>query len=762
MTSRFCPPCRPRVVPLPGVALCLLAIAVCGAPLWAADAALPAGASTDAKIDPLDWPHWRGPEQNGISRETGLIDSWDPDAEGTAGNVLWKNTELGGISTPIVFRGKLYTIVRADPGTKSEGEKVVCVDAATGKKIWENKYNVFLSDVPAERIGWSCVTGDPTTGKIYVLGACGFLQCMDGETGKTLWDCSLNEEYGFLTTYGGRLTTPVIFENLVIASGVIIGWGDSARPTHRLLAFDKNSGELVWIHGTKPLPEDTTYSSPVSAVLGGQAALVFGSGDGAVHAVQPRTGNEIWQFAISPRGLNTSPVVDGDRVYMVQGEENIGTTKMGAIVGIDGSKTGDITKAGEVWRNDGTMIGKSSPLLVDGRLYAFEDSAKLHVIDVATGEPVGRPLRLIGTMQRSSPLYADGKIYIASTSGWHVIEPTSSGAKLTQRMRLSPDDEVAGSIIASHGRVYLPTASAIYCLGRPDATPQATARPELPQETPAGSDDPPAHVQVVPAEALIKPGQEQKLTVNLYNSRGQLLRSQPATFELAGPGEVRSDGTYVAASAPAHTATIVTAKVGDVTGQARIRVVPELPWKFDFENGEVPVTWVGARYRNIVRDVDGNKVMVKVTTIPKGTRSQALMGHDDLHDYTVQADVLGVPTSGKIPDIGLIAQRYTMDLMGDHQEIQIRSWTSQLDRFSKTVPFKWEGDTWYTMKFRAANEGGKTVLKGKVWKRGLEEPAGWTIEAVDETPNTVGSPGLFGNAQVAEIYVDNVSVSNNE
>src|SRR5512146_2248040 len=72
-----------------------------------------------AEADPLDWPSWRGPEQNGISRETGLIDHWDPNAEGTSGNVIWKNTELGGISTPIVLNGKLYTIVRADPGTSS-------------------------------------------------------------------------------------------------------------------------------------------------------------------------------------------------------------------------------------------------------------------------------------------------------------------------------------------------------------------------------------------------------------------------------------------------------------------------------------------------------------------------------------------------------------------------------------------------------------------------------------------------------------------
>jgi hypothetical protein len=196
-------------------------------------------------------------------------------------------------------------------------------------------------------------------------------------------------------------------------------------------------------------------------------------------------------------------------------------------------------------------------------------------------------------------------------------------------------------------------------------------------------------------------------------------------------------------------------------GEARIRVVPELPWKFDFATGEVPATWVGARYRNVIRDVDGDKAMVKVTTIPKGTRSQSWMGHPDFHDYTIQADVRGALTDNKLPDIGLIAQRYTMDLMGASQQIQIRSWTPQLARFSKSVPFAWQGNTWYTMKFRAAAENGKAVLKGKVWKRGEKEPEAWTVEAVDEAPNLVGSPGLFGQASTSEITYDNILVTKN-
>jgi outer membrane protein assembly factor BamB len=717
--------------------------------------------AAEAVIDPLDWSQWRGPESNGVSRETGLVDEWDPNAEGAEGNVLWRNEELGGISTPIVMRGKLYTIVRSDAGTHKDCEKVVCVDAATGKKIWEQRNNLYLSDVPAERIGWANVAGDPTTGKIYVIGGCAVLSCLDGETGKVLWRHSLNEDYGFLTTYGGRLTTPVIFEDLCIVGGVIVGWGEAAKPTHRLLAFDKTSGTLRWINGTRPLPEDTTYSTPVVCNLNGQAAIVFGAGDGGVHAWHPRTGQPIWNYNLSIRGLNVTPVIDKDKVYISHAEENAGDeSTMGGVICIDGKGKGNITKTGAVWRAPG-MIGKSSPLIVDGRMYAFDDGGKLYIFDAATGAPISkRPIKLVGTIMVGSPVYADGKIYAVTTSAYHVLEPTKDGAKIVKRLRLTAEDEVRGSPIVSHGRIYLPTAKQLYCVGKADGTPQATPLPAAAKETPAGKDDAVAHVQLVPAEAIIKPGENLKFEIKLFNDRGQFLpNADAAEFKLTGPGKIAKDGTFSAEGD--HKGTIVTATVGKATGAARVRSVPNLPWKFDFANSEVPVSWVGARYRNIVRDIKGDPAMVKITTIPKGTRSQLLMGQNDLHDYTVQADVQGVPTNGKLPDAGLIAQRYTMDLMGDHQEIQIRSWTSQLDRFSKTVPFKWDGNTWYTMKFRAEAKGDKAILKGKVWKRGEPEPQAWTIEATDEAPNLVGAPGIFGNAQTSEIFVDNISVTPN-
>ncbi len=120
--------------------------------------------------DPLDWPYARGPEMNGISREKNLPDSWTPEGQ----NLIWSKAELGTRSTPIVMNGKLYALVRHNPSTKYEDEKVVCADAATGEKKWENIFNVFLTDVPDTRVGWSSVVGDPATGNVSRTngGAC--------------------------------------------------------------------------------------------------------------------------------------------------------------------------------------------------------------------------------------------------------------------------------------------------------------------------------------------------------------------------------------------------------------------------------------------------------------------------------------------------------------------------------------------------------------------------------------------------------------
>jgi outer membrane protein assembly factor BamB len=848
-----------------------------------------AGAAPSYEVDPLDWPQWRGPEQNGISRETGLVDSWDPEGE----NLLWANEELAGRSTPIVMRGKLYTIVAAEPHTPRQGEKVVCADAATGDILWENRFNVFSSDVPLERVGWSCCVGDPTTGRVYAMGVGGFFQCLDGETGKTIWSRSLSEEFGLLSTYGGRTNTPVLFEDLVIISAVMTnwgktdpkftwqafdektgGWGDMAKPAHRFLAMDKQTGEAVWLNGTRLLPDDTTYSTPFLTVVDGQAEMIFGGGDGAVYAMQPRTGNILWKYQLSARGMNVSPLVQDGIVYMSQSEENYDEPSMGAIAAIKASGSGDISQSGELWRLTEVMAGKSSPLLVDGRLYAVDDGAGLFIFDPATGEPIGgeerrsvRAIEKFGSIMRASLLYADGKIYANEANGrCHILEPTEDGIEVLHELRLPEGDECHGSPIVSHGRIYIPTTGNLYCIGLDGQEPSADPRPSPPEETPVSEEQTPAHLQVVPCDVLMRPGETVQFTARLFNARGQILSEATASYTAEPGGQIDGSGKFTADKGAGHQAALVTGSVEDVSGHARVRIVPPLPWKFDFSDGQVPITWVGARYRHIVMDhelnqslteqdpragqvylyvmttfsnagrpsikfedkglqqswtgllqflglagkvrtldqakkalqpaldllakekviakatwgedqatglslalergprkVDEGGVMLKITTIPKGTRSQCWFGQPDLHDYTIQADVRAALKHNKLPDIGLIGQRYTLDLMGASQQLQLRSWVPEVARrATATVPFEWKADTWYTSKLRTGVEDGKAVLRGKVWERGQPEPEDWTVELVDDQPNEVGSPGLFGNANDSEIFIDNLTVTANK
>ena len=722
----------------------------------------------EVEIDPLDWPSWRGPEQNGVSREKNLVDSWDPKG-GEGSNLLWKNEELGGRSTPIVLRGKLYTIVRDQPGTNREGEKVVCVDAATGEKLWENRFNVYLSDVPDTRLGWSCCAGDPKTGKIYALGVCGYFQCLDGETGKTLWSHSLHEEYGFLSTYGGRTNTPIIFEDLVLISAVTISWDEMAKPADRFMVFNKATGELVWFRGTRIAPYDTTYSTPMLTVIDGQAAMVFGSGDGGVWAMQPRTGEPIWYYDFSRRGLNVSPIVVDNTVYTGHSEENIQGSAMGNLMALDAYGKGDRTGNAK-WTTPEMFVGKASPLYVNGKLYVIDDRAKLYVIDPETGEQLDR--QALGTAQRSSPLYADGKIYTCENNGrWYILEPTEDGVKVLHKLRLKGNSD--GSPIVSHGRIYIPMSDALYCIGKEGQEPSADPIPPQPKEDPVSEDQTVTHVQVVPYEALLSPGEELHFTVRTFNSKGQLLSSEvkDAKFYVKGAGEISADGQFTASKDVNHDAAWITAQVGDVKGEARVRIVTDLPWKWDFDDLEdMPITWVGGRVRYVVREGEGgNKYAAKRDLIPTrpgqftklGTRSQCWFGPIELSNYTIQADFSGQEKDGKMPDCGLINQRYTLTLLGNAQELQISSWVTQPGRMGKTIDFDWKPDQWYTVKMTTETKDGKVTVKGKVWPRGSEEPEAWLIEATDEVPSFNGAPGLFGNTKEAEFYMDNVSVTPN-
>lgn len=725
--------------------------------------------------DPLDWPNWRGPQQNRTSTEKGLIDKWDP-AGGEGSNLLWRNEKLAGRSSPIVMNGKLYTIVRDKPLSANEGEKVVCADAKTGDILWEHRFNVYLSDVPDTRIGWSCVVGDPETGRVYVQGVCGYFCCLEGDTGKIVWDRSLHEEMGLISTYGGRTNVPVIFEDSLLISAVIVGWGDEpkwgglARPAHRFMCFDKATGELRWLNGTGISPYDTTYSTPTVLPLGGQQAIVFSSGDGEVWALQPRTGKPIWHYPLSRAGVNGSPLVASDgRVFASHAKENRVGNSQGAIVALDGTLSGDLTDK-ELWAKPQVMAGDSSPVMLDGRVYVLDDRAKLYVFDAETGKQIFA--KKYGTVMRSTPLVADGKIYfMTNDSHWYILRPTEKGVEVVHHIKLD-GDESDGSPIVSHGRIYLPTSEAMYCLGRADVEPSADPMPPQPQEKPA--EGPITQLQVVPYDTLLAPGGKQQFRHRFFNDLGQEIMAKLApgaiTYSVDGPGTISADGTYHAPTENEHQNALITCKYGELTGTARVRIVPPLPWKFDFNNSaKAPLTWLGGRVRWVVRGEGADKYLAKVTELPTpksphnklGTRSFAWMGPANLSNYTIQADVLLTGESGEPADVGLINSGYQLTIRRLNKALRLDSWTPSDYRTHADVAFEPKADRWYTLKLMVVPEGDRAVARGKVWPRDEAEPESWAVEIVDRSPNLQGTPAIYGNTPEVEVYLDNVKVTPN-
>jgi len=706
-----------------------------------------------------DWPHWRGPYFNGHSSETGLPDSWSPKGE----NLLWRKEEYATRSSPIVMNDRAYVVCRAFPETIKEGEKTVCIDAKTGEMIWESIHNVFLSDAPAERVGWSSVVGDSETDTVFVLGLGCVFQCLDAKTGKTIWEHSMSEEYGMLSTYGGRTNFPVVFEDLVIISGVMTGWGETAVPAHRFVAFNKKTGVAQWFKSTRPKPEDTTYSTPIFTTFKGQAAMVFAAGDGAVYALQPRTGKQIWKYQASTRGMNSTPIVDENGiVFCGHAEQNAtDTTVLGAVFAFDGNVEGEISEDKLLWKIPKQTLGRSCLVKLADRVYFVDDGATLLIVDAKSGKRIGQ--KKLGRSMFGSPIVVDGKLVVVENSGrCYVLKPTEKGVDIVSEARLPQGEEVFGSPVISNGRMFIPSIEALYCVGKADTAVTKTSRLPYGPESPAAHDQKIAQILLAPCEVILAPGQKLELEVRGYNRNGQFVKTLKDTIiTAAGGGTIENGKTYIAPGT-GMAAVVLTAKSGDLTATARARVFPSLPWKFDFSDGQVPPVWIGANYRHKPAPLDGQKGLVKLSTIPKGTRSQAWMGQTDLHDYTIQADFLATQSNGRLPDMGLINQRYTLDLQGS-QRLQVRSWVARAElRFAKTIDMTWSADTWYTLKFQSENKDGKAILRGKVWPRDKAEPKEWQIEAADATPNMNGSPGLFGNATDAEFFIDNVQVTANQ
>lgn len=710
-----------------------------------------------------DWPEMRGPNRDGVSKETGLIDTWALNGE----NFLWR-APYGGRSAPIVMGNRLYLQNPSGRGTQLQ-ERVMALDTDSGTVVWEYKFNLFQSDVPPHRVGWASPAADPETGNIYALSGGAQVIALNKD-GTLLWQRSFGEEFAAFTTHGGRTMSPVVDGDLVIVSAAVSNWGTSANRAHRFIALDKRTGDVVYVSNPGGRPYDTAYASPLIATINGVRLLIAGLGDGAIHAIKPQTGEKVWSFIASKRAINTGVAVSGTSVIVSHGDENLDTNELGMIAALDGSQTGDLKTT--KWVTKGIEFGYSPPVIDGGRVYQIESASRLKAFDLDTGKELWtQPL---GTAQKAPPVLADGKIYVGTDGGkFFIVRPSAERGEILSAVELpnsvtsccgseGTPEQILGGAAISHGRIFFVSSDAVYAIGAKQAKPLTGFATD---EAAVKGDGAPAYVQVSPTEMVLKPGQSVKLRARLFDGSGRLLSDSAATWSLDGLKGTVQDGTFTVASEPGEQAGQIVATVGGLKGAARARVVRPMPWDETFEayaEGAAPAGWVNAVAGKLtVVTVDGQKVLQKAPDDTIFKRIRAFIGPVDWANYTFEADVRASTRRRQMGDIGVTAQRYSLVLYGNAQRLKLEAWEPETTR-TVAVPFAWKPDTWYRLKLRVENmPDGQVHARGKAWPVGQTEPEAWMIDKVDPIGNRQGAPGLFIDAQFGA-YLDNFKITANQ
>ncbi len=722
-----------------------------------------------------DWPHWRGPEQNGISRETGLVDTWSLDDKK---NLLW-TSDIGGRSTPIILDDKVYLNCRThhdfnNPDEKIHSrEQVVCWDAKTGEIVWKDEFEVYQTDIPAPRVGWAAMAGDPETKQVYVHSVDGIFRCYSAD-GQLVWERSLLEEFGKISGYGGRTQTPIIDEDSVIVSFLAANWGATKGPApqHFYYAFDKRTGTLQWVSAPGEVPEGTNQSCPIVGVINGVRTLIAGNADGHIYGINARTGQRIWQFRLSLNALNCTPAIDGNYVYISHGEDNIDNQEFGRVQCIDATGTGDITETHGVWRVDGIKSGFSGLLVHDGILYVVSDTGNLFAFDSKSGEKLWE--FDLGTVGKGAPVWADGKLYVMEVNGnIHILKPSRARCESLSHVKLlaregSGDDEIYASPAISNGRIVFVTRDRTICVGSNEQESESTNRTatSLPKETPPT--DTIAHLQLRPYEIVIKPSETVNYQVVAFDENGSVVKVMPAELKaIEGLDGLKIAGdSLTAPDSGGSLAGTVSASMGSLSATARVRMFDTAnPWKWDFEGFkgvEVPPQWIRAFAKLKPIELEGNTAMLAAGIgNTKGRPSHTVyLGSFDMKDYTIQADVLIREQRRQLSDIGLLANGYNFIIKGTQSRIRIENWPAHL-HMAAEEKYRSDPDVWYTMKMKVDANGSEAKIFGKVWQRDEAEPSDWSIQATDPHPIKSGSPGLYVYA-LTDCLFDNVIVSFDE
>jgi outer membrane protein assembly factor BamB len=263
--------------------------------------ALPLPLFLPALLRAGDWPQWRGPNRDGVSGETGLLETFPADGL----KVRWRIPVGWGFSSPVVAQGRVF-LADSELMKPKARERLHCVDETTGKPIWTYAYDVAYEDWafdPSQEIG-PVATPIVQNGKVFMLGRLNDLVCLDVPKGEVIWKKNLQKEYQ--ASFAPGMPSPLIEGDLLI---LFIG----GKPEAGIVAFEKESGKEVW----KALDESLTFSSPIVISSGGKRQLIVWTQE-SVTSLDPATGATWWRQRLltgSDYAVST-PVFHDDRLLI--------------------------------------------------------------------------------------------------------------------------------------------------------------------------------------------------------------------------------------------------------------------------------------------------------------------------------------------------------------------------------------------------------------------------------------------------------------
>jgi len=332
-----------------------------------------------------DWPQWRGLNRDGISKETGLINSWPKNGP----EILWRIPANDGYSAAAVSKDKLFVMWAED-----KNEVMVSLDANSGRVLWKHKIGpLYTDDWGSGPRAAPVVDGDA----VFGIGAYGRLHAVNAVSGKPLWSHDLVKEYETRRPHWGYAGTPVVYQNKLL---VEVG----GRAGHAFMAFDKKTGAEIWKSETDTL----AYSSPVIFNIHNKNQAVFFSRRGLV-SLDPDNGRKLWHYDWPAANIANPIFIAPDKIFISSSYE-----KGSALVKIN--KNNSEFSAETVWKSGVMKNHINSCVLVGDYLYGF-DNAVLRCINANTGGLKWSKRRL----GRGSLIYADGKLIVLGEKGKLVL-----------------------------------------------------------------------------------------------------------------------------------------------------------------------------------------------------------------------------------------------------------------------------------------------------------------------------------------------------